>query len=271
MTENEAGTTGYMVNSARVPLTDTSAVAFKGRVLPEFSRITINHPYTVRATLSETGSSAEFSIAFQESQIHIDCTIGGSWDLWGLHRRALDLTQTIIDLICFARGMHLTVLLDTAVQDGIERPMMSSSPDLAEFCTSYSIDNGFDEVLSLVVKEAPFFVALNDLNAALANYHLSPTNFGRVVEAIRVMIAGEDAATPEAWRRMRTALNLDMEYLKLVTDTSAPKRHGNHPRIEADVVSQISERAWRVTDRFIAYRRGGNRDLPESEYPLLQG
>lgn len=250
---------------------NSEVVKFRGRVLPETMRITIGHPRHVRWHHNSKPAVAVFKVDIEESRVSIDCTSEGEFQLGDLYRRALDITQAIADIIAFARGLSLTVVLDTVTHDGKDSPLATYSPGLAEFCTSFSIEDGFDDVLKIVMEEAALFVALNDLNVALSSHHLSPVNFGRVVESIRTMIAGEDVPISDAWEKMRTVLRVDKAYLKLVTDTSVHKRHGIHRRVEAETVSAISERTWRVMDRFIAYRRRGSVPLPENEFPILAG
>lgn len=246
-------------------------VKFRGRVLPETMRITIGHPRHVRWKHDSTPAVAEFVVDVDESRVSVDCTSTGEFQLGDLYRRALDISQAIVDIIAFARGLSLTVILDAVTHNGKDSPLAIYSPGVAAFCTAFTIEDGFDDVLKIVMEEPALFVALNDLNVALSNHHLSPVNFGRVIESIRTMVAGEDMPIGDAWKAMRDVLRVDKAYLKLVTDTSIPKRHGMHQRIEAEVVACISERTWRVMDRFIAYRRRGSVSLPDDEFPVLSG
>jgi len=244
---------------------------FRGRVIPEISKVTVGFPHTVRWQHDTTSAVAELRFVINESQVTVDVTTDGAFHLGDLYRRALDLTQAMVDILGFAKGISLVVIFDTVAHDGKEAPVAICWPDVAKFCTAYSVEADFAEILRLVIEEPPLFVALNDLNTAMTHHHLSPVNFARAVEAIRVMIAGPGAGVAASWVKMRETLRVDEAYLKLITSTSAPKRHGDHKRVEGETVATVSERAWRVMDRFIAYRRAGNTPLPAAEFAMLEG
>lgn len=256
-----------MIDAARLALTSESSVTFLGRVLPAESNITI--PLKLINWTLNSDALARLHLRIENSTVRVDCEIGGAFELGDVYRRALDLAQSVADLICFAKGLCLTVVFERILHDGKEAPLAIGSPDVQAFCTSFRLDQDFDAILQLVITEPALAVALNDLNVALAHHHLSPVNYARAMEAVRVMIAGADEPMGKAWERMRTALRIDRAYLQLITDSSADKRHGNHQRIEGAVVEQISERSWRIMDRFLAYRLGCNEDLDES-HPLLR-
>jgi hypothetical protein len=257
-----------MIPALEIPI--IGAAQFRGRVIPEIAKVTVGLPHTVRWKHDTTSAVAELCFAINESQVTVDVTTDGAFHLGDLYRRALDLTQAMVDILGFAKGISLVVIFDTVAHDGNEAPVAICWPDVAKFCTAYSVEADFAEILKLVIEEPPLFVALNDLNTAMTHHHLSPVNFARAVEAIRVMIAGADTGLA-SWVKMRETLRVDEAYLKLITSTSAPKRHCDHKRVEGDTVATVSERAWRVMDRFIAYRRRGSTPLPENEFPMLVG
>ncbi len=261
--------TDRMIPAMEIPI--IGVAQFRGRVIPEIAKVTVGLPHTVRWQHDTTSAVAELCFAINESQVTVDVTTDGAFHLGDLYRRALDLAQAMVDILGFAKGISLVVVLDTVSHDGREAPVAVCWPDVSKFCTAYSVESDFAELLKLVIEEPPLFVALNDLNGAMAHHHLSPVNLARAVEAIRVMIAGADTGVAASWAKMRETLRVDEAYLKLITSTSAPKRHGNHKRVEGETVATVSERAWRVMDRFIAYRRRGNTPLPDSEFPILEG
>lgn len=261
--------TDSMIPAMEIPI--IGVARFRGRVIPEISKVTVVLPHTVRWQHDKTSAVAELRFAVNESQVTIDVTTDGAFDLGDLYRRALDLTQAMVDILGFAKGISLVVIIDTVSHDENVAPVAVCWPDVAKFCTAYTVESDFAEILKLVIEEPPLFVALNDLNSAMTNHNLSPVNLARAVEAVRVMIAGADSGIAASWEKMRETLRVDEAYLKLITSTSAPKRHGNHKRVEGETVSTVSERAWRVMDRFIAYRRRGNTPLPEAEFPMLEG
>jgi hypothetical protein len=70
---------------------------------------------------------------------------------------------------------------------------------------------------------------------------------------------------------MRDVLNLDLDYLKLISDASTNPRHGVPERAGGLLCSEVVLRTWNVMNRFFEYRKRGNVPLPLAEFPLLKG
>lgn len=68
---------------------------------------------------------------------------------------------------------------------------------------------------------------------------------------------------------MRSKLNLSLDYLKLMTDTSTAPRHGDSAHISGTITVEIAERTWTVFNRFLEYKKLGDQKLPEAEFPVL--
>jgi hypothetical protein len=52
---------------------------------------------------------------------------------------------------------------------------------------------------------------------------------------------------------------------------SKDPRHGKQLPIDANIVTEIMQRTWRVIDRFFHFRLLGNKKLDLASFPLLKG
>jgi len=69
---------------------------------------------------------------------------------------------------------------------------------------------------------------------------------------------------------MRQYLNIDHAYLKFITDVSTAPRHGK--RVGATSQKDFDEtitRSWVVMNRFLEYKKRGDKQLPLAAFPLL--
>lgn len=202
-----------------------------------------------------------------------------------LYKRALDLTRAAVDLLAFATGQGLVVVLDHFTNpDGRISPLMFENGSLAPLCTAFRIatsdDTSFREVSRLVMADPNMFMALNDLIAAITYPHQAPVNCARAMEAVRNCITPpadpppakpreQSAERDKAWARMRQALCVDETYLRDITNTSVGPRHGHRKSIPGPQITTILEKSWQVMDRFLEYRKRGDKDLPQSEFATL--
>ena len=70
---------------------------------------------------------------------------------------------------------------------------------------------------------------------------------------------------------MRRHLNVTESYIKLITDTSMPPRHGQRFVYLDDtaILGEIAKRTWNIVNRFLEYRKGGSKELHIIDFPLL--
>lgn len=140
--------------------------------------------------------------------------------------------------------------------------------ELAALSTAVAQPGDVDKILRMALTEPPLFLALRDLIDAITQWHRAPINAARVLDGLRHLIArGEEPKT--GWPKLRAALRVEESYLKYVTDQSAPPRHGDSAHIPGEVTKKVAERARRVFNRYLKYRKRGRKPLPESEFPLL--
>jgi hypothetical protein len=251
-----------------------SAVRFRGRVSPPAVQVAIHGLPKVHWEAPERGLIMDFSFDIQGSEIQVACESNKfePEDFVHVYMRALDLARASVDLVAFSMGYGLSVVLDTFVDtNGITSTILPQDPNLPALCTSFSLENGYSDVMTVVLQEPPLFRAINDLIVAITLPHHSSVNCARAVETIKHLLAPKGAKESQAWETMRTVLHVDEAYLKMITDNSKDVRHGKPVHVPGSVTSEITRRAWTIMDRFLTYRKRVNKPLPLSEFPYLKG
>jgi hypothetical protein len=225
------------------------------------------------------GLSIQIKLNIKDSMVDVECNANRFevTELATIYTWALDFATASANLVAFAGGYGVTVILDLLVgPDGTSSEFFSVNRDLAALCTSFgvnsastTINNEFTEIYSLVLTERSLFMALDDLIVANTRPHHAVINCARVVEAIRIMIAPPGTPPKQAWPILRGTLHLGEEYLKLITDQSTSPRHGGSDRPDGSINTVLVMRCWTIMNRFLEFRKRGNKALPMSEFPLL--
>jgi hypothetical protein len=182
--------------------------------------------------------------------------------------RAFDLARANINLVAFATGQGLTVEFEYILDArGMPSYLVPNNLPMAQHCKSYQLSNpnSFDEMYNIVVGEPDLARSLNDLIQAITTPHVSPISCGRAMDAI----SGNIRDDKKAWKMMRDALNIDEQYIRLVTATSADPRHGRPGHVPPHVTDEVCNRAWMIMHRFLEYRKRGSKPLPITAFPLL--
>ena len=102
--------------------------------------------------------------------------------------RAFDLSRASVDLISFATGIGLTVVLETFIDErGVGSPMVPQDPGLKGVCTAYMLGDpaSYDAVWRIVVATPALFMALNDLITGIILPHQGARIAGQILETIR--------------------------------------------------------------------------------------
>lgn len=255
-------------------------IKFAGRILPAVIQLTIKDHPVVHWHDDQTGVEMDFTISIQAGIVTVECELTDfqrERDLVRVYMRAFDLVRATVDLTCFSTGYGLSVIIDSFTDtDGVTAPFVPHNPKLSALCTAFNMnpastieENDFHEVLILVLTDWRIFRILRQLIAANTVPHESSVNCARVVEGIRHLLASPGTSTKKSWEEMRGKLNLSMNYLKLITDTSTAPRHGDPTHIPGSATVEIAERTWVVFNRFLEYRKRGDQKLPETEFAAL--
>jgi len=252
-------------------------VQFLGRVLPSAVVVSIQGMPTVNWESPDIGLKMSFTIRIDNSSIRVerDVTRFVASDAVHLYMRGFDLARAAVDLASFSTGNGFSVVLDTFINpDGVQSPIVARDESLSALCTAFSTDparqKDFNEVLRIVITEPPLFMVLNDLITAITFPRYAAVNCARAVEGLRHLIAAPGTPPPQAWAQFRQDLRAEETYLKLITECSAAPRRGDHTHIPGQVITEITRRAWTIMNRFLEFRKRGNKPLPASEFPPLR-
>ena len=252
-------------------------VRFTGRVFPSVVQISVHVP-ELTWPWTDTRLNLIFAVDIKDSLISVDCTLDEykSEYLTELVQRATDLSKTAANIMAFTEGVGLTVFLDTFIDpEGTPTGLFTRDEQLAQLCTSYSLDPSrqadLDAVIKIIFGEWPLFRALNELIETVSIPHLSLLNCGRVIDGIRRMITPPNQTSDvEAWMAMHNALNIDKSYQQWISLRASGPRHADPTVvIPWEETTQVTRRAWAIMNRFLEYRKRGNIPLTEPDFPRL--
>jgi len=253
-------------------------VTFLGRVFPACYEISFSSK-PLDWKWQEENLTLHFDCRIEKSIVTVKCTLDKFRPeyLAEIHRRALDIVRSAVNLAAFSSGTGYSVIFESVINTSGQKTMFApQDSSLARLCASFSLGSqpgktSFGEMWGLVVSDPPLFQALDDLIVSITLPHHSSVNCARAIEGLRHLIATPDATVSEAWEQMRNALQLDRNFLQLITDTSTAPRHGNRSHIRGVTTTEIVRRSWIIMDRFLEYRKRGNSPLPATDFPVLVG
>ena len=251
-------------------------VTFRGRVIPEVSEITLHSRPALRWQDDGANYWMEFYLEIKCSEITVDCIVDEfdrAVHFDAIHKRASDIAATTVNLIAFAKGLGVTIVLDTFTDPaGETTQLLLRDRPLGELATAVMTEEpNFSEVLNLVLQQPKLYNALRDLIHAIRVSSEIPASCGSAVEAVRALMVPKSSNRKKSWSLMQTGLNLDAAYLKLITDQSVGPRHGDHQYVLGTMTREIATRSWTVMNRFLEYLKRGRAALPPDEFPLLKG
>jgi hypothetical protein len=121
-----------------------------------------------------------------------------------------------------------------------------------------------------MLSDPSVFLAVNDLIASIAVSHHAAINCGRVIETIREVMTPSGADRKRGWEAMQQNLNLNLTYLKFITEVSTAPRHGKRTGATSQKnFTETVNRSWIVMNRFLEYKKRAHKQLPLAEFPLL--
>jgi hypothetical protein len=255
-------------------------VYFRGRVLPKPIEISFTDIPQSDWVWQEEGLTLHFVVRITKSVVEVECRLDRFQNdyIAELHRRAYDLARASVNVAAFATGFGVTVFFDEFVgPNGIPTALIFPNPDLAPICTSFKMPPNTPEekkdletILQIVMSEPALFMALNDLIQGVSTPHMTPVNCGRVVDALRKLVA-PGIEPKQGWPVFQATLQADAAYLTFISEHSKEARHGGHIRIDGPTTNEIALRTWAIMNRFLEFKKRGSQPLPQSEFPLLRG
>ena len=247
-------------------------VRFLGRVLPPGFNVSVFYEPQIDFHDPVRGGPATFIVRVKDSAVDVECRVEkfDASNYIYLHNVAFDLARVAVDLLAFSTGFALSTTFEYFVHpDGTQEALAPRMPELAALCTAFrSGDDSFNEVFRLVAIDIELFMALRDLIESISTPHIGPINCGRVLDAIRRMIA-PGAEPRKAWPAMQVALNISAPYQKWITDLSADPRHADRSYITGVDAVMATKRTWAIMNRFLEYRKRGSKPLTDPEFPAL--
>jgi hypothetical protein len=250
-------------------------IQFLGRVLPEFARVSMP-PRSVEWTEDDTKAKSRMRLRIHESIINVECEsdIYSRDNLHPLYIRAIDLARASINVVAFARGEGLSLILDLVIyDDGVPLPMSPHTPTVAGLCTAYQVNepdtSTLEKIYDMVLNDPGLSDALNDLMLAITVPRVAAMVCGRAMDGLKNLLSPPGTKAPQAWAQMQQILRIERNYRQFITTASARPRHAHRDHIPGDVTRKIWRRSWIIMDRYLEYRKRGSQPLPASEFCLL--
>jgi hypothetical protein len=255
-------------------------IHFLGKIVPftGYSTTMWDLP-TINYKSPDTGIETTITIQVKGSMIDVECAMPrfDQRDLSAIHKIAYDSARAAINVVSFATGITLAVVFDQLVnENGTTTAFVIHHPDLGKLCTAYTMEvnkefAGVGDVLGIILREPGLFLALDDLITSTSLHHLITVNSARSIEGLRHAMTPVAMSRDQEWEVFRTNLNLDKNYIRLITDHSIASRHGEGTFVPGTITAEIARRSWTIMNRFIEFRKRGNLALPIAEFPLLTG
>ena len=254
-------------------------IRFIGRIFPTGVNLSVaDHPQ-LNWHDDENKLDITFAISIQNSVVKVDCDVSrfDSTLITAIYMRAFDLARATVDLAAFNSGYGFVVVFETFTSPTGETTSIGAyDASLAPLCTAYTMgikpttveENDFQKVLVAVSTDWRIFRALRHLIEAITLPHESATHCARAIEALRHIVAPNEPPK-RAWPILRDTLNVSEGYLKVVTDVSTGPRHGDPTHIPGATTTEITQRAWKIMNRFFEYKKRNAGPLPLDEFPLL--
>jgi hypothetical protein len=251
-----------------------------GKVLPEAVVISWDKFPVLRFSSPDGAFQQNTKIKLDCSRIEVEIELieYSPERLNGLFNHAYDLASAYVDMISFARGYGLFVVLESVVHpDGTTEKVVNGTPSLAQHSTAFKFpmetpEEGlaFAQVLKKVMAEPALYYALHDLIRAINIPNLAAINCGRVLDGLRKILA-PDEDPKRGWPILQATLNVDAAYCRFISDQSKNPRHGDRTFIPGATTGETMKRTWIIMNRFLELRKRNDTTLPINEFPLLQG
>ena len=230
-------------------------IHFIGRVHPSAFKITLQAP-EAKWIWQEQNLELTFRVKLGNGFINAECELDHYRPdyISELYRRAFDLTRASVNLVGFAHGLGMTVLFEILIgPDGSVTELAPIEQQLPPLCTAYSLDPSrsadFNAVFNAVLTSPDLFFALEELIGAITLPHVAAVNCARAMDRLKHLIASPDSSDKDAWKQMRDALQIDEQYLRLVTDVSKGPRHGRPGHTMGKLTTETTLRSWAAMNR----------------------
>ena len=225
------------------------------------------------ATNTIMGGTVQVAIRCEiaNSNIRLECDLDRYeeqylQDLWAT---AWDYARMAVNLIGFQSGAGLITVVDTIIRPRQKPDLMRTQlAALSQQCTAYDL-NSTQQIAGIVSSDIAVIRAFKDLVESLIIPNNAVVNCARVMDTIRRMVA-PSLNEKAAWEEMRRVLNVSKDYLTFITEASKNARHGNYSATTSTPkLMEVLVRAWAVMNRFLEYKKSGDKPLIDPNFPLL--
>src|SRR6266487_4666171 len=145
-------------------------VHLTGRVLPSTVNISITSAPTVNSKEPDIDLQMAFTVRIVNSSVDVECEVNRFQPDESVHLiiRALDVARLAVDLVAFATGYGLTVVLDALITPtGDSTPILFEDLRLAPLCSAFQVNAttpaenaDFGKMYRLALSEPGLFIAL---------------------------------------------------------------------------------------------------------------
>jgi len=239
------------------------AVYFMGHVEPRDTHLMMENLSSITERDIVSGHITTFTVAIADCVVSVECVVDEyqSDFVSNLYTRSLELARTAVNLISLKMGWSLAVDLDLFIDpDGSEENIMKRMDSAQGIFDAYDLDD-IDKVFNQIACDVNLFMALDDLVSGIGAPRVVAVNCARALDGIKNLLAPglKDKA---AWKLLQETLNVDEEYLQLISKKSTNSRHGYHEYITDAEASELVERTWKVANRYLHYRLNQQKALP---------
>ncbi|MXN64452.1 hypothetical protein GR183_06010 [Stappia sp. GBMRC 2046] len=245
-------------------------ISIKGRILPEIREVSIPNIPNIHLE-DPNGFQAIYTFNIENGQFIILCEIFRKCENFFQFSiiRCYEFVTTLVDIHAFSNGWALSVIIDTAVHNNMHRRIALSEKSALDKCSAIKNSDDFQKILNITLNNFNLRFAFRDLISSLSTLNYSAIAASRSIEAIRDLIS-PDTPKLQAWENMRDKLNIERKYLQYITDTSRQPRHGNRGATDGMIQMEVTQRAWRIMDRYLEFmKRGGEDALPRDVFEAL--
>lgn len=260
-------------------LAQMPTIHFRGRILPAHSPITTPRLPEIDWRQTSDGPLFPFAISIRSCVVDVACTLekyNPDENLSLLLNQATLYSRAVLDCLCFAHGLGLSLVLEEVVEpDGTAKPLQYSSSRLARLSTAFNLTPGYigkddySAMFSLIAREPALMQVFNDLIIAHTIPGHVAVNCGRAIEGLRNLLVPNDPKRKKAWAEMKRVLRLESAYIEFVTAASTNPRHGDKSYLDQATTFEILDRSWIIMNRFLEFRKRGSSALPPHEFPSL--
>lgn len=232
-------------------------VQFIGRVLPTTQMVNIAAK-DLSLVNHELNVSISIKVRIANSIINLECEYNDETPIAEVYGRAYAIARASLSMASFATGKGLWLIMEIAIhEDGVPMLINWEDQNLTPLCTAFAIGDNltptYDKVHELIVGTPQLFLAMSDLISSLYLPNVPAVSCGRAMDGIKHLLSEPGMRDVAAWKNLRRLLNIEENYLKLITDASAGPRHGRIDATPTETIMEIKRRAWRVMDRCLIY------------------